>query len=453
MTKHEALWNEASHVLQGMLNADLFNRWFAPVKAVSLDEEALVLGVANEFYQIWLQDNFLPLIRESVNQVASQPVQVRFVIDPTVRQTTAATQAVPATSPAATESVKGSDRASVEMRLNPRYTFESFVIGPNNNFAHAAALAVAQSPAKAYNPLFIYGGVGLGKTHLMQAIGHQVLHQRRNGKIAYVSCEQFTNDFIHAIQTSSITKFRKKYRHADVLLIDDIQFLAGKERMQEEFFHTFNTLFDAHKQIVLSSDRPAAEITNLETRLVSRFEWGLVTELQPPALETRIAILKKKAALLDVEIPNHAIEFIAEKIRTNIRRLEGALVRVASYASLTGRPIDVDHLETLLRDALHEEAKRSISIDSIQKKVAEHFDIRLADMTSRRRPQNVAFPRQIAMYLSRRLTERSLTDIGDSFGGRDHGTVMHACKLITSKLDQDQNLRQTIAYLERSLQR
>jgi len=346
-----------------------------------------------------------------------------------------------------------SSRSSPDVKLNPRYTFDSFIVGPNNNFAHAAALAVAQSPAKAYNPLFVYGGVGLGKTHLMQAIGQQVAQNRKGHRVCYITCEQFTNEYIQAIQTHSMTKFRKKYRHVDVLLIDDIQFLGGKERMQEEFFHTFNCLFDAHKQIVLSSDRPAAEIANLEARLVSRFEWGLVTELQPPALETRIAILRKKAAAINVKLSDQVIQFIAEKIRTNVRRLEGALVRVVSYASLTGKEVSVDSLETLLRDSLHEEAKRSISIDAIQKKVAEHFDIRLADMTSRRRPQNVAFPRQVAMFLSRSLTDRSLADIGESFGGRDHGTVLHACRLIEEKMSADQNLRPTVAYLEHALRR
>jgi chromosomal replication initiator protein len=300
--------------------------------------------------------------------------------------------------------------------------------------------------------LFLYGGVGLGKTHLMQAIGHAASANPKVSKVSYLTSEQFTNDFIQAIQNNTLIKFRKKYRQVDVLLIDDIQFLAGKERMQEEFFHTFNTLFDAHKQIVLSSDRPAGEIANLETRLVSRFEWGLVTELQPPALETRIAILKKKAALIDVKLSDQVIEFLAEKIRTNIRRLEGALVRVASYASLTGKDINRDALESLLRDALHEEAKRTITVEAIQKKVAEHFDIRLADMTSRRRPQNVAFPRQVAMYLTRTLTNRSLADIGESFGGRDHGTVLHACRLIEKRVTKDQRLRQTVSYIEQSLQ-
>ncbi|MCG3147399.1 MAG: Chromosomal replication initiator protein DnaA [Verrucomicrobiae bacterium] len=430
-----------------MLNPDLYARWFAPIQPVEISDDTLHLGVANEFSQIWLQDNFLSLVREAVNQTASQPLQVKFVV------VAGKSGAPTAPDSAAASTSTAPVRPQLDAKLNPRYSFESFVIGPNNNFAHAAALAVAQAPARAYNPLFMYGGVGLGKTHLMQAIGHAVTTSRKSGRVCYTSCEQFTNEYIQAIQTASLTKFRKKYRHVDVLLIDDIQFLGGKERMQEEFFHTFNTLFDAHKQIVLSSDRPAAEIANLEARLVSRFEWGLVTELQPPALETRIAILKKKASLLDVKIPDRVIEYLAERIRTNIRRLEGALIRVASYASLTGKEVTIDSLETLLRDALHEEAKRTVTIDAIQKKVAEHFDIRLADMTSRRRPQNVAFPRQVAMFLSRTLTDRSLMDIGETFGGRDHGTVMHACKLIEKRMNEDQRLRQTIAYLQQALQR
>jgi len=445
-TSHEQLWKDASRVLQGMLNPDLYGRWFAPIKSIELNHDTLTLGVANEFYQIWLQDNFLPLIREATTQVAKRPVQVKFAVALGTKDT--ARMAVPARSER-----KGLARVVLDLNLNSRYSFESFVVGPNNNFAHAAALAVAQSPAKAYNPFFMHGGVGLGKTHLMQAIGHSIASKGKSSRVCYITCEQFTNEFIQGIQNSTLTKFRKKYRQVDVLLIDDIQFLGGKERMQEEFFHTFNTLFDAHKQIVLSSDRPAAEIANLESRLVSRFEWGLVTELQPPALETRIAILKNKATMLNVKLSDQVVEFLAQKIRTNIRRLEGALVRVASYASLTGKEITTDTLETLLRDALNEEAKRTVTIDTIQKKVAEHFDIRLADMTSRRRPQNVAFPRQVAMYLSRTLTDRSLVDIGESFGGRDHGTVMHACKLIETRVTEDQRLRQTISYLQQTLER
>ena len=441
---HNQVWKDAGAALQGMLNADLFSRWFAPIRPIEIKDDTLVLGVVNDFSQIWLQDNFLPLVREAVNQTAKSPLQVKFVVDPNAQR--------PEQGPAQIQK-ETAVRPALDIKLNPRYTFDSFVVGPNNSFAHAAAMAVAQSPAKAYNPFFMYGGVGLGKTHLMQAIGHCAARGHKSAKVCYVTSEQFLNEYIHAIQTATITKFRKKYRQMDVLLIDDIQFLGGKERMQDEFFHTFNSLFDAHKQIVLSSDRPAAEIANLESRLVSRFEWGLVTELQLPALETRIAILKKKAATLDVKIPDRIVEYLAERIRTNIRRLEGALIRVASYASLTGKEITIDLLDTLLRDALHEEARRTITVDAIQRKVAEHFDIRLADMTSRRRPQNIAFPRQVAMYLSRTLTDRSLVDIGESFGGRDHGTVMHACQLIETKMAADDRLRQTVSHLQTALQR
>jgi chromosomal replication initiator protein len=443
----EALWRAAAKVLQGMLSAELFGRWFAPIKPISLHNGTLVLGVVDEFSLIWLQDNFLPLIRETVGQAGGSPIQVRL----SVTHPSSSTTKPASPSPAAQE--PSAARVSSELPLNSRYTFESFVVGPNNEHAHAAALAIAQSPGKAYNPLFIYGGVGLGKTHLMQAIGHHVARKARMSRVCYITSEQFINDFIQAIQNVSLVKFRKKYRQADVLLIDDIQFLSGKERMQEEFFHTFNTLFDANKQIVLSSDRPAAEIANLEGRLVSRFEWGLVAELQPPALETRMAILQKRADALKLALPDEVIQFIAERIRTNIRRLEGALVRVASYASLTGRPVTLASLETLLRDALHEEARRAVTLDAIQKRVAEHFDIRIADMTSRRRPKSVAFPRQVAMYLSRALTDRSLSDIGESFGGRDHGTVMHACKLVEARVRGDASLRQSVSYLEQSLQR
>jgi chromosomal replication initiator protein len=326
-------------------------------------------------------------------------------------------------------------------------------VGANNQFAHAAALAVAQSPAKTYNPLFIYGGVGLGKTHLMQAIGQQVMDRKKNFKVMYLSSERFTNEFIDAIQHNTLVKFRKRYRQSDLLLIDDIHFLAGKERSQEEFFHTFNTLFDGRKQIVMSSDRPASEIANLEQRLVSRFEWGLTAELQPPDIETRMAILRKKVQILRVQLSQEILEFLAQRVRTNVRRLEGALMRVASFVSLSGREISRETVEQLLRDILQEEAKKIITIDQIQKKVAEHFDVRLADMTSKRRPANIAFPRQIAMYLARRHTKSSLNEIGDAFGGRDHGTVLHAFKAVTARMNKEDQLRQLILLLDTQLER
>lgn len=450
MELHNKIWKEACGTLRAKLSADLFNRWFAPIKPVELRDDTLVLAVANDFFRIWIQDNFLPLLREAVAKATDKPVDLTLIV---AAETTIGNNGATTPQPAIVTAPMVATTSSVDIKLDPRYTFDAFIVGPNNHHAHAAAWAVAQAPGKAYNPLFLYGGVGLGKTHLMQAIGHYAATHGKHRRVCYITCEEFTNEFIHAVQTNTLLKFRKKYRTVDVLLIDDIQFLAGKAQTQEEFFHTFNSLSDAHKQIVLSSDRPAAEIANLEQRLVSRFEWGLITDLQPPALETRIAILRKKALALQVTLPDAVLEFLAEKIKTNIRRLEGALVRVASYAAFTGKSISPESVESLLRDVLHEEAKRTVTIESIQRRVAEHFDIRLADMTSHRRPQNIAFPRQVAMFLSRELTDHSLVDIGESFGGRDHGTVMHACRLITEKLEKDQRLRQAISYLTESLQR
>lgn len=338
--------------------------------------------------------------------------------------------------------------------LNARNTFESFVVGANSQFAHAACAAVGAAPGKTYNPLFYYGGVGLGKTHLMHAIGHTILGRKRAAKVQYITSERFTNEFIDAIQSNSLVRFRKRYRSVDVLLIDDIQFLAGKERSQEEFFHTFNALFDGHKQIVLSSDRPPSEIANLEARLVSRFEWGMTAELSPPDVETRMAILQKKAQSMNVRMSSPVLTFLAEHIRTNVRRLEGALMRVASFASLNdgGMP-STERMEHLLKDLLQEEARRTITIDQIQRRVADHFDVRLADMTSKRRPANIAWPRQVAMYLARENTKASLCEIGEAFGGRDHGTVLHAHRQVKSKIKGDERTRQVVALLDDLLHR
>jgi len=337
--------------------------------------------------------------------------------------------------------------------MNPRNTFETFVVGSNNQFAHGAAIAVAKAPAKTYNPFFVYGGSGLGKTHLLQAIGHFVINNQKSSRVVYLSSEQFTNEFIDAIQHGTLVKFRKKYRYADILMIDDIQFLAGKERSQEEFFHTFNTLHDGHKQIVLSSDRPASEIEKLEQRLVSRFEWGMTAELQPPDIETRIAILKKKAESLNIALEPWVIEFLADRIRNNVRRLEGALIRVASHQAPNRRRITRESLENLPKANFQEQGRRAVTIEQIQRKVAEHFDVRLADMTSKRRPANIAFPRQVAMFLSRELTNSSLSDIGDAFGGKDHGTVIHACKLVKRRIEEDEQTRHVIRLLDSQLQR
>jgi chromosomal replication initiator protein len=437
----EKVWVAAQEKLRSMLSADTYNLWFAPLRASALEENCIVLDVANDFCEVWLKDNYMGLLQDVLSQTTSSPTQVKFKV------------AAGGTLTSAHAATRARNHEVVDLSFNPKNTFDSFVVGNNNNFAHAAALAVAQAPGKSYNPLFLYGGVGLGKTHLLHAIGQHVAASRKGARVAYVSSEKFTNEYIDGIQNNQLGKFRKRYRQTDVLLLDDIQFLAGKERIQEEFFHTFNALHDAHKQIVLTCDRPAGEIQNLEQRLVSRFEWGLVTDLQPPDIETRTAILRKKAIAMGVTLPDDVINFLAMRIRANIRRLEGALIRVASYSSLTGRKLTRETVEGLLREVLHEEGRMSINIEAIQKRVAEHFDIRLADMTSKRRPENIAFPRQIAMFLSRQMTESSLNTIGEAFGGRDHGTVLHACRLVKDRMEIDPSIRQVVCYLEKQLLR
>ena len=451
----DKIWGSVQETLRSMLNPETFNLWFAAIRARALDEECLTLEVGDDFCEVWLEKNYSDLIREKLFDLLGRPLKVKFEAAGTPPP------AKPIADDAAGNKHKAKDGTEAEDRsapvreggFNPNYSFDTFVVGNNNHFAHGAALAVAQAPGKAYNPLFLYGGVGLGKTHLLHAVGQYVTQHKKNPRVAYLSSEKFTNEFIDAIQNNSLAKFRKKYRQTDVLLIDDIQFLAGKERIQEEFFHTFNALHESHKQIILSCDRPPSEIQGLEQRLVSRFEWGLATDLQPPDVETRLAILRKKAKFMAVELPEEVFNFIATRIRTNVRRLEGALTRVASYATLTGRKPTVDSVEGMLREILHEEGRFTITIEVIQKKVAEHFDIRLADMTSKRRPENIAFPRQVAMFLSRTLTESSLNTIGEAFGGRDHGTVLHACRQVKDRMETDPNVRQTVSYLEKQLMR
>lgn len=335
--------------------------------------------------------------------------------------------------------------------LNPKYTFDSFVIGNSNRFAHAASLAVAESPAKAYNPLFIYGGVGLGKTHLMHAIGHYILQNTPNAKVVYVSSEKFTNELINSIKDDKNEEFRNKYRNVDVLLIDDIQFIAGKERTQEEFFHTFNALYEADKQIILSSDRPPKEIPTLEDRLRSRFEWGLIADIQAPDFETRIAILKKKADVENLDIPNEVMVYIATKIKSNIRELEGALIRIVAYSSLTNREISVDLAAEALKDIISSEQNKQITIELIQDIVCNYFNLKIQELKSSRRTRNIAFPRQIAMYLSRKLTDMSLPKIGEEFGGRDHTTVIHAYEKISNILKKDESLRNVIDDLNKKI--
>ncbi|HEX7632109.1 MAG TPA: chromosomal replication initiator protein DnaA, partial [Lacunisphaera sp.] len=403
------------------------------------------------------QDNYLDLITQRLRLTAGRLVNVTLKVTDASRAPSpghAARAAEPASRsarPAARRSTRYDDRGPATGSLNGRNTFDTFVVGSNNQMAHAAAMAVAAAPAQAYNPLFLYGDTGLGKTHLMHAIGHTILKNNPDARVAYLSTEKFTNEFIQALQENSLTKFRQRYRHADVLLLDDVQFLAGKERIQEEFFHTFNDLFESGKQIVLTSDRRASEIQKLESRLVSRFEWGLPADIQAPDLETRLAILRTKAQTLNCNVPDNILTFIATNITKNIRRLEGALLKVASYSGLTSKPLDLATAEHLLRDVLLEQAQNVLTIETIQKRVADHFQIRHSDMTSKRRPNNIAIPRQIAMFLSRTLTKHSLQEIGDAFGGRDHGTVIHACKAVDNMCEQDASMRSSVEFLKTQL--
>jgi chromosomal replication initiator protein len=449
---YNGIWREIASGIRPHLSADAFQRWFAAIELVQADEIALTFQVPNSINQFWIEGNYLNILRSTANSVLGGPRDIRFrASDSRMAAPVVDAHACRISEPLAAIPDDEDSEGAISHRMNPRNRFEAFVVGSNNQFAHAAALAVSQLPAKTYNPLFIYGGVGLGKTHLMQAIGQQTIERRKSQKVMYLSSERFTNEFIDAIQHNMLVRFRKRYRQTDILLIDDIQFLAGKERSQEEFFHTFNTLFDGRKQIVLSSDRPASEIANLEQRLVSRLECGLTTELQPPDFETRMAILRKKAEAFHIELAEDVLTFLAQRVRTNVRRLEGALTRVASYQSLNGRRCSCETVEQLLRDILGEEAKKMITIDQIQKKVAELFDVRLADMTSKRRTANIAFPRQVAMYLARHHTKASLQQIGEIFGGRDHGTVLHACKTVSLRMKKEDQVRQTIARLDKQL--
>jgi chromosomal replication initiator protein len=449
-TSSEGVWGAVQQHLRSTLSAETFDLWFAPLRLGEMDQTTLVVQVPDEFCGIWLNDNYASLMQEAVGLVLGRPLEIRFEVrssvcaEPTLVELSHSRSKL-------TQQIAPCSKSNQGLGFNPKNRFETFVVGENNSFAHAAALAVAESPGKAYNPLFVYGGVGLGKTHLLHAIGQHAAARRQRGRVAYMSSEQFTNAYIEAIQNNQLGHFRKACRQADVLLIDDVQFLAGKERIQEEFFHTFNALHESHKQIVLTCDRPVGALQNLEQRLGSRFEWGLVTDLQPPDGEMRLAILRKKVLLMGVELPPDIIAFLADRIRTNIRRLEGALNRVASYASLTGAKLSINLVEDLLREILHEEGHQAISIEMIQKKVAEHFDIRVADMTSRRRPENIVFPRQIAMFFSRQLTDNSLNTIGEAFGGRDHGTVLHACRLVQERMDVDSHVRQVVGHLELKL--
>ena len=426
----QTLWTEVSGRLKGALNDTTFGTWFGDVSSRELTDDAFVLSVPNDFTRQWIEGHFLDLIGAAVRDAAGEERQIRLAVEQE------AEPAGPKQEPATPEQPA---RAAFEM--SQKYTFDSFVIGSSNRFAHAAALAVAEAPAQAYNPLFIYGGTGLGKTHLLQAIGQYVGEHSKKLSVRYITSETFMNDFINSLRDKRIEGFKQRYRTYDLLLIDDIQFLEHKERIQEEFFHTFNSLYEAGRQIVISSDRPPREISTLEERLRSRFEWGLITDIQPPDLETRIAILRKKVKTDGIHVPDpQVLTFIAGRVSTNIRELEGALTRVVAFSSLTARPMTVDLAQDVLKDVFPQGEAPEVSIERIQTTVSERFGLSMDELCGDRRSQNIVYPRQVAMYLSRELTDASLPKIGREFGGRDHTTVIHATSKIARMIREDRSV-------------
>jgi chromosomal replication initiator protein len=423
----ESLWSEVSSRLRGALNETTYRTWFDHVDGIHLTDEEFVLSVPNDFARDWIEGHFLGLIRAAVSDATGKERRVQLQIAESAEE--------PANPP------ESQRREALVGGLNPKYTFDSFVIGSSNRFAHAAALAVAEAPAQAYNPLFIYGGTGLGKTHLLQAVAQYVGEHQGELSVRYVTSETFMNDFINALRDKRIEGFKQRYRAYDLLLIDDIQFFEHKERIQEEFFHTFNSIYEAGGQLVISSDRPPREISTLEERLRSRFEWGLITDIQPPDLETRIAILRKKVKTDGIHIPDpKVLEFIAGRISSNIRELEGALTRVVAFSSLTGRPMSEDLAQDVLKDVFPQGEVPQVTIERIQELVSERFGLSLEELCSDKRSQNIVYPRQVAMYLSRELTDSSLPKIGKQFGGRDHTTVIHATSKIARKIREDRSV-------------
>lgn len=429
-------WEETQDDLKNKLGETIFATWIAPLKFSVKDNQSISLEAPDQFFKDWVGKHYFTLIEETLKRKGLNNLLIKLIagnsqVSPVTLDKTSGAN------------IKTSQAAGIA-NLNLRYTFENFVVGSGNRHAHAYSLAVANSPAKTYNPLFIYGGVGLGKTHLIQAICHQIRNSGPGGtKICYISSEKFTNELIDAIQHHSTAAFRQKYRNLDVLVIDDIHFIAGKESTQEEFFHTFNTLYDAHKQIVFSSDRPPKEIANLQERLVSRFGWGLTTDIQPPDLETRVAILKKKIEREPVSVPDEVIFFIAQLIKTNVRELEGALIRTIAYSLLEEAPVTLQLTKEVLKDLL-KEPKKLITVNFIQRCIAEEFGVTLQDLKTRRRNKQVVFPRQIAMYLSRELTDLSLPEIGEAFGGKDHTTVLHSYNKIKEGLLNNPELKERL---------
>lgn len=435
----ESVWEDVLSFLQPDVDAESFDLWFRPLRPLSLEGSRFVVQIPNAFFADWMREHYQAKLEALLRERCGQPLSLSYSILKPVeellqpRADGTAHRALPAPAPVLREPAP-----VLETFLNPRYSFDTFVVGHSNRFAQAASQAVAKDPGKSYNPLFLYGGVGLGKTHLMHAIGNHILKANPQARVLYTTSEKFINEFIDSLRFEKMHQFRQRYRSLDCLLIDDIQFFVNKESSQEEFFYTFNSLYDSRKQIIISSDRPPKEIPTLQERLITRFEWGVIADVQAPELETRIAILRKKAEAENLFVPDDVILFVATHVRSNIRELEGSLIRVAAHASLTGVPLTVDSSRQVLKDAVaREEAAAPISIEHIQETVARHYHLDLHDMKSKRRTDAIAFPRQIAMYLARTLTDQSTTQIGDAFGGKDHTTVMHACQKIKQRLETD----------------
>ncbi|MGI5920331.1 MAG: chromosomal replication initiator protein DnaA [Syntrophomonadaceae bacterium] len=420
---YSAIWNKVLQSVREEIGQTSYDIWFPMVKYSTCRNDTVYITVPNSLTREWIESRYLDTIQQKFRQLTNQNINIVLSSEP-----------VP-------------EKDGIISPLNPKYTFDTFVVGNSNRFAHAASFAVGESPSKAYNPLFIYGGVGLGKTHLMQAIGHHIGNKYPSYSIMYVSSEQFTNELISSIKDDNTSGFRNKYRNIDVLLIDDIQFLAGKERTQEEFFHTFNTLYESNKQLVISSDRPPRNIPTLEDRLRSRFEWGLITDIQPPDLETRIAILRKKAQTENINIPYDILDYIANYIESNIRELEGALIRVVAYATITKLPLNMNTASEALKDILPPPRPKKITIEQIQKAVASYYNLELTELLSKKRNKQLVYPRQIAMYICRKLTDASFPQLGDQFGGRDHTTVMHATEKVEKDLQNDPELEKVINML------
>jgi chromosomal replication initiator protein len=439
------IWGRILKVIESQLNEGSFNTWLKPTEFVSLQKKVLTIGVPNKYFKDWILNNYSSLLYAAASQVNAGDLKIRFVC---------ATGNGARTPKAKTNTAPVSvEIREISLSLNPKYTFPNFVVGPCNQFAHAAAKAVAERPFHTYNPFFLYGGVGLGKTHLIQAIGHQVLEQGKRLTVLYIPAERFMNHLIHAIRTNTTHEFREKYRKLDLLIIDDIQFLAGKERTQEEFFHTFNALFDAQKHIIISSDHAPKEIPTLEERLRSRFEWGLIADLQAPDLETKLAILKKKSLEENVHLPDDVADFIASKIRTNIRELEGSLIRLIAFSSLFNRPIDLQFAREILKDLVEQDPPTTISIEAICKMVCDHYGLRPADLKSKNNSQKIALPRQIAMFLIKYHTSSSYPQIGQFFGGKHHTTVIHSVKKVDRLMKKDRDFNNFIDNFSRTLKR